>query len=223
MQSSDWPADDDDDDDDVDLSNYDVGTIEEPPLPSPPPPPPPEPLPRVGSIVQARYSRRWQPATVLAVDAKTRVLDVRFVGYHDTVRVGQSCWECKPSSSAEASHEDTSYSDMLSRHATSSKRARDEGRAEEADELSASERAMLTRCVAARTAADDDDGGDAPIPGAPLPETSIGHRLLEKMGWKPGEGLGVAGDGNVLPVSETLKAQDGRGGLRAAHERTVRR
>ena len=84
---------------------------------------------------------------------------------------------------------------------------------------------MLTRCVAARTgtAADDDDGGDAPIPGAPLPETSIGHRLLEKMGWKPGEGLGVAGDGNVLPVSETLKAQDGRGGLRAAHERTVRR
>lgn len=203
---SDLP-DDDDDDDDVDLSNYDVGTIDEPPCPEPPPPPPPPPLPHIGQTVMAKYSRRWEPAIVVAIDSATRVLDVRFIGFHDVVRVGESRWEAKASSRP---HEEAYSSNKRERPMLSE------------DDLSTAEREMLARCVAARSERDDD--GDAPIPGAPLGESSIGHKLLRKMGWRPGEGLGSAGNqGSVVPVSETLKVQDGRGGLRTAHERAPRR
>lgn len=49
-------------------------------------------------------------------------------------------------------------------------------------------------------------GGDA----APLSADSVGHRLLRRMGWKQGEGLGRAGQGRKLPV-EVANKHDARG------------
>ena len=78
---------------------------------------------------------------------------------------------------------------------------------------------MLAGCARVRHG-ESADADVAPVPGAALDERSIGHRLLQRMGWSPGTGLGTAGnEGRVVPISEELKAQDGRGGLRAANER----
>lgn len=202
---------DDDDDEDVDLSMYDVGTIEQPPPPLPPPPV----MPRIGSTVQGKYGRRWQPANVVAVHTSSRCVDVQFIGYCDTVRLGQGCWEAKASTLI-----------AVSDGATGRKRARgDEDASGHDDDLSPEERDMLARWHETRrrtqtevSTADED--ADAPLPGGPLAASSVGHRLLKKMGWRPGEGLGAVGnEGSTVPVAETLKAHDGRGGLKAAYER----
>lgn len=39
----------------------------------------------------------------------------------------------------------------------------------------------------------------------PIEDTNVGHRLLQKFGWKPGQGLGRAGQGRVEPVSMQMK------------------
>jgi len=44
-------------------------------------------------------------------------------------------------------------------------------------------------------------GGDC----APIPDTNIGKRMLEQMGWRPGEGLGADGGGIQTPVTATLR------------------
>lgn len=39
-----------------------------------------------------------------------------------------------------------------------------------------------------------------PQPPAPLPDSHVGFKLLAKMGWKSGEGLGKGGSGITAPV-----------------------
>lgn len=51
------------------------------------------------------------------------------------------------------------------------------------------------------------------VRGGPLPQSNKGHDLLRKMGWAPGEGLGVEGEGGVTPVSVFVEPQRGRRGL----------
>ena len=205
--------DDDDDDDDFDESLYDVGTIYEPAAAaaSEPSPPPPAPMPREGSVVQAVYSRRWQPATVVSGDPDTRTLRVRFVGYSDVVTLPQECWT------------DTGSSAASPREGRESnrKRARDTDEDYEGGgDMSAAERSEIERCLSTRQASSDDQ---APVPGAALDDSSIGHKLLRKMGWKPGEGLGAAGEGRVRLVADDLHAQVGRSGLQTSHEQPQRK
>ena len=53
----------------------------------------PSALPRLGSIVQAVYSRRWQPATVVGhADLAARIIEVTFFGYHDVIRLTPDRW-----------------------------------------------------------------------------------------------------------------------------------
>lgn len=49
--------------------------------------------------------------------------------------------------------------------------------------------------------------------GRPLPPSSVGYRLLAKAGWRPGQGLGAAGQGATLPVAAAAVA--GTAGLGA--------
>ncbi|VDI56706.1 G patch domain-containing protein 2 [Mytilus galloprovincialis] len=35
---------------------------------------------------------------------------------------------------------------------------------------------------------------------SPIPETNIGNKMLQSMGWKPGSGLGAEGEGIQTPV-----------------------
>merc|ERR1719421_131462 len=51
-------------------------------------------------------------------------------------------------------------------------------------------------------------------------DSGRGFALLEKMGWKAGQGLGRANDGAVLPVEATIKTD--MGGLRVDEEETFR-
>lgn len=44
-----------------------------------------------------------------------------------------------------------------------------------------------------------------------IKEDNIGHKLLQKMGWKEGEGLGARGDGIAAPISATGSARDNLG------------
>jgi RNA-binding protein 5/10 len=65
--------------------------------------------------------------------------------------------------------------------------------------------------------------GPAPEPAAPPPEpvlapaedaSNVGNKLLAKMGWSQGQGLGLQGEGRVDPVETQLRAA--RAGLGAA-------
>jgi len=50
----------------------------------------------------------------------------------------------------------------------------------------------------------------APTPPPPEPakdENNIGNKLLKKMGWNAGSGLGASGEGRVDPVNTALYAQ----------------
>lgn len=57
-------------------------------------------------------------------------------------------------------------------------------------------------------------------PPAPLPDSNIGHRLLLKQGWSPGESLGRAGSSDIALVEPLdIKANRGKAGLGgAAHD-----
>ncbi len=46
-----------------------------------------------------------------------------------------------------------------------------------------------------------------------LDSTNVGHRLLQKMGWREGEGLGKLGEGMTAPVEATIKSSKGGIGL----------
>lgn len=46
---------------------------------------------------------------------------------------------------------------------------------------------------------------------APIPDTNIGNKMLQNMGWTPGSGLGAGGDGRKDPVIAYLR--NGRTGL----------
>ena len=160
----------------------------------------------------ACYRRRWESARVVDADPATRVLSVTFPGYNDIVRLGQARWELKQSS-ASTSALGKRERDTLDDGSDARK---------ECEDLSEHERAMLQRCDAVRRrVAEAQEPAAAPIPGAPLDEANRGHRLLQRMGWSPGEGLGAT-EGRVRPVSEELKPHDGRAGLRAPHERPAR-
>ncbi|EPT05643.1 hypothetical protein FOMPIDRAFT_41070, partial [Fomitopsis schrenkii] len=58
-------------------------------------------------------------------------------------------------------------------------------------------------------------------PPAPLPASNVGHRLLLKQGWSPGESLGRAGSSDIALVEPLdIKANRGKAGLGgAAHDR----
>ncbi|KAI0734201.1 hypothetical protein C8Q72DRAFT_454408 [Fomitopsis betulina] len=57
-------------------------------------------------------------------------------------------------------------------------------------------------------------------PPAPLPATNIGHRLLQKQGWSPGESLGAGSSDIALVEPLDIKANRGKVGLGgAAHDR----
>jgi len=58
--------------------------------------------------------------------------------------------------------------------------------------------------------------GPAPAPRVPTPppaihpgedENNVGNKLLKKMGWSSGSGLGVSGEGRVAPIPTALYAQ----------------
>ena len=57
--------------------------------------------------------------------------------------------------------------------------------------------------------------GPRAAPPAPPPAvvTGIGKRLLEKMGWKDGQGLGKQGEGRTEPVAASSKTAGDTGGL----------
>lgn len=46
-----------------------------------------------------------------------------------------------------------------------------------------------------------------------IDELNQGHRLLRKLGWELGSGLGARGDGDVLPLASSLSSQQHRRGL----------
>ena len=48
---------------------------------------------------------------------------------------------------------------------------------------------------------------------AMLDERNAGHRLLTRLGWTPGTGLGVNADGEVVPVAETMSTHRTLSGL----------
>eukprot|EP00884_Botryococcus_braunii_P010453 jgi/Botrbrau1/19409/Bobra.0338s0036.1 len=50
-----------------------------------------------------------------------------------------------------------------------------------------------------------------------IKEDNIGHRLLQKMGWKEGEGLGTRGDGIAAPIAASGSARDNLGLGAKAH------
>ncbi|KAK0204747.1 hypothetical protein DFS33DRAFT_689192 [Desarmillaria ectypa] len=51
-------------------------------------------------------------------------------------------------------------------------------------------------------------------PAVPLPSTNVGHRLLLKQGWQPGESLGLAVEGGVVePLDVGITSSVGRRGL----------
>ncbi|KAK0469836.1 uncharacterized protein EV420DRAFT_69711 [Desarmillaria tabescens] len=51
-------------------------------------------------------------------------------------------------------------------------------------------------------------------PGVPLPSTNVGHKLLLKQGWQPGESLGLAVEGGAVePLDTSATSSFGRRGL----------
>ena len=86
----------DTDDDDADLSAYDVGA-EEQEEPAATPIAAPSSThgrwPLRGERVQAVYSRRWQPATVVGGDEESRELLVRALGLNSAAPLG--CGLCR--------------------------------------------------------------------------------------------------------------------------------
>ena len=204
-------SDDDDDDDDVDLSAYDVsdyGIAAAQPEPLPPSPAAP-PMPKIGSTVLACFSRRWLPARVVDADPVSRVLSVTFPGYNDIVPLAHDRWEAKSSGGRGSDSGGTSLG----------KRERDDSDKRDAaahDELSEREREMLRRCEAVRNeslGSTEAAEASASIPGAPLDAANRGHRLLQRMGWREGEGLGANSEGDVRSVAEDLPVQHSRVGL----------
>ncbi|KAK0235859.1 hypothetical protein EDD85DRAFT_618139 [Armillaria nabsnona] len=58
------------------------------------------------------------------------------------------------------------------------------------------------------------DAGPASHPAVPLPSSNVGHKLLLKQGWQPGESLGLAVEGGVLePLDAGVTSSVGRRGL----------
>lgn len=39
----------------------------------------------------------------------------------------------------------------------------------------------------------------------PIPETNIGNRMLQQMGWSPGQGLGADGSGIRTPIMASMR------------------
>lgn len=58
-----------------------------------------------------------------------------------------------------------------------------------------------------------EDEEERHVRGGALPQSNKGHDLLRKMGWTPGEGLGIEGEGGTTPVSVFFEPQRGRRGL----------
>ncbi|KAF5367400.1 hypothetical protein D9758_003777 [Tetrapyrgos nigripes] len=50
-------------------------------------------------------------------------------------------------------------------------------------------------------------------PEVPIPPSSVGHRLLMKQGWRPGQSLGLHGEGRVEPVDTRASSSYERAGL----------
>ena len=49
----------------------------------------------------------------------------------------------------------------------------------------------------------------------PIPESNIGNRMLQNLGWKPGTGLGADGGGLMTPVMAVKRS--GRHGIGSAN------
>ena len=68
----------------------------------------------------------------------------------------------------------------------------------------------INGCVYTGLPAGEYVGGSAD----PIPDSNIGSRLLQSMGWSPGSGLGPAGSGITVPVMAFKRL--GRKGLGTA-------
>jgi len=64
--------------------------------------------------------------------------------------------------------------------------------------------------IAARRLSSEESAAQA---ASPLDASNRGHRMLERLGWEIGSGLGARQDGEVLPVAIRLSERRGAIGL----------
>ena len=149
-----------------------------------------EALPAAGTAVLAQYSSHsaWRPARAHGAAAGGVGLRVIFDGYGDVVDVGLR-WHL-PGRGGRA--------DGRERPGKRGGSWDDGGAGDDDDE-----RRMLAECRAVRAKVDERDATGA----------DRGRALLEKMGWKAGDGLGAASSGATRAVAETMQAQTDRRGL----------
>jgi hypothetical protein len=76
--------------------------------------------------------------------------------------------------------------------------------------LEGMEEARRASIAAARRLSSEESAARA---AGPLDDSNLGHRMLERLGWEPGTGLGARQDGQVLPIAIELPQRRGTSGL----------
>ena len=52
---------------------------------------------------------------------------------------------------------------------------------------------------------DVSEGQEVGCSAPPIQEHNLGHKMLQSLGWSPGQGLGRNGSGIINPVQATMK------------------